>query len=232
MLRPLRPVHGLILGRSRYAEEKLEAAIRLGVSQYLIFGAGFDTYALRRASGFRTIEVFEIDHPASQSMKQDRLVGLGMPWPENLHFVPVDLEMHSIQEALARSKFDFTRRCFVAWLGTTFYLSHDAIKETLQAIAHIGLQGSELVFDYLVPERLVPPSKRSALAATRRFAAQRGEPILATYSPDEIAFLASLTGFMVSEDLSSEDLQFRYFSSRTDDLTSMPGSRLVHLRKL
>lgn len=105
LLSPLRPVHGQILGRARYAEEKLEEAVRQGVSQYVILGAGLDSFALRRADLSSTLRIYEVDHAATQRSKRNRLTDLCLPVPDNLEFVPVDLEHGSLRDALAASTY-------------------------------------------------------------------------------------------------------------------------------
>ena len=229
-LRSLRPVHGLILARSRYAEEMLESAFKQGMFQYVLLGAGFDSYALRKTSALARLSVFEVDHPASQALKQKRLAKIGLPAvPDNLHFIALDFEEQTLGEALTASPLNLNAPAFFAWLGTIYYLHRTTVEGTLRTLSSICCEGTQLVFDYLVPDKMVPTRKRAALRAIRKFASRRSEPILSTFQPIDVEEFAQNAGFEVTEDLSAEDLGRRYFSSRNDDLVPLPGCRIAHL---
>ena len=151
------PVWIQILGRARYAEEKLEEAISNGIDQYVLLGAGLDSFALRRRDLTDNVKVFELDAPASQQTKRRRLSKLKLDLPENLEFIPIDFERGSISDALTKSSFSIEHPAFFSWMGTVHYLTRDSVFQTLEAIAAFAKSGSEIVFDYSVPVELADP---------------------------------------------------------------------------
>ena len=149
-LKPLKPVGGQVVARSRYAEDKLTEAIARGVDQYVIVGAGYDSFSLRNQDAGARITVFEVDHPATQSEKRRRIEAItGGSVPANLRFVPVDFEVESLADGLSRGDFDPSRPAFFSWLGTTPYLTNEATTDSLAAMSALVAHGSELVFDFL-----------------------------------------------------------------------------------
>jgi methyltransferase (TIGR00027 family) len=157
ILGTLAPIQAQILARSRYAEEQLEKAMAIGIDQYVLLGAGLDSFALRRRDLATTLRVYELDHPASQQTKIYRLGQLRIGLPENLEFVSADFEEESVADALARSTYIRRRPAFFSWLGTVHYLTRDAVFGTLGSIASLAAPGSEIVFDYRIPKTLVDP---------------------------------------------------------------------------
>jgi methyltransferase (TIGR00027 family) len=139
----------VVLGRARYNEDKLSAAISKGISQYVIVGAGLDTFALRRPDLRNRLRVFELDHPVTQALKRDRLVQAALALPPNLHFCPTDFERESVASSLSRSPYDPIVPTFFSWLGVTFYLTRDAINATLKSIRTVAATGSEIVMEYV-----------------------------------------------------------------------------------
>ena len=144
----IHPVIGEVVARARYAEEQLELAIREGVSQYVLLGAGMDSFALRRPDLAESVVLFEVDHPATQQLKKKRLSQLGIPKPKNLVFVPVDFEQESLTDGLSKSSFSTGVPAFFSWLGTTMYLKKNAVLQTLEGVASCAEKGSRIVFDY------------------------------------------------------------------------------------
>jgi methyltransferase (TIGR00027 family) len=201
-----------IVVRARYAEDALAA---LAPSQYLVLAAGLDTYALRHD---RDIQVFEVDHPATQAWK---LAQLGSP-PEHLSFVPVDFERTTLSEALTATEFDREQRTFASWLGATYYLSHDAIAETLRGVRERTAPGTRLVLDYWSEAPLRDPRAAALLAGTRLATAFQSEPIRSLFSPAEMEALARDTGWSVREHLAPVIQNARYLAGRRDGL-AVPG---------
>lgn len=205
------------IARNRYAEDCLADAVERGsVGQYVIVGAGLDTFALRRPDLADGLAVFELDHPASQRFKRDRLEAAGLEAPESLHFVPVDMTETPVSAALADTAFDPGRPAFYSWLGVTPYLPPEAIFATLESVAEISPPGSELVFDFV---DAVGSDPETTTARVRRFMrmvdamgepAQRGLPLEA-FEAD----LARL-GFDVVELLGADEQRRRYFDSQPD----------------
>ena len=140
-----------VLSRARYAEEVLRKGIGMGIRQYVILGAGMDTFAFRCPEALRMVEVFEVDHPATQAFKRGRIAELGWEVPSRLHFVPLDFTEGTLLEIEARSPYDPSALTFFSWLGVTYYLSRDTILDTLASVARISPEESLLVFDYFEP---------------------------------------------------------------------------------
>src|SRR5262249_36495076 len=127
--------------------DRLQEAVNQGIQQYVILGAGFDTFAFRRPDLLAHLDVFEVDHPVTQSMKRQRITGWDIP--PQLHFIPVDFNQGSFRAALLQSAYDPHKRPFFSWLGVTYYLPREAIFSTLEAVRRLAPQGSTLVFDYM-----------------------------------------------------------------------------------
>jgi methyltransferase (TIGR00027 family) len=135
--------------RSRYAEDALMAAVQRGARQYVLIGGGFDSFALRRPAFFRDVEIFEIDHPATQTLKRQCIKECGISLPRSVHFVAADLASETLEAVLDGSSFRRDESGFFSWLGVTAYLTREASLAILRAVATCGARGSELVFDYV-----------------------------------------------------------------------------------
>jgi methyltransferase (TIGR00027 family) len=140
----------IVINRARYTEDTLEEAVRQGVKQYVILGAGMDTFAFRRSEMLEKLEVFEVDHPATQKFKLQRLAELEWEHPAKLHFIPIDFTKESLVTALTRSlSYDPNVKSFFSWLGVTPYLTQEEVFATLRSIAEVTPAKSIIVFDYL-----------------------------------------------------------------------------------
>jgi len=230
-LHVLRPVHGQVLARARFAEDHLEGAVRRGVRQYIVLGAGFDSFAVRLPAWARTLRVFELDRPETLAEKRRRLERAGLGCPDNLEFVPVDFERESLDEVLRRSSFTPAEPSFFSWLGVVVYLTSDSIDATLRSIQSLAPPGSELVFDYMLPDHLVDSRERGVIDFVRRLGVRRGEPYVSYHEPKHIATALSRRGFRLLEDLSPSSQHARYFAGRNDDLRPWASSHLVHARR-
>jgi methyltransferase (TIGR00027 family) len=218
----------VVLARARYTEDWLAEAMRDGVSQYVVIGAGLDTFALRRPDLQDRLRVIEIDHPATQASKQKRIREAGLTPPPNLHFAPADLEKESLAEVLSRMPYDPARPAFFSWLGVTMYLTGDAIRATLRSLRGSAAAGSQLVFDYLdravfEPENQSPP--RSRLFEIVRRA---GEPMIFGFDPSALGAELAAQGFRLLEDLGPEAQEALYFEGRTDGLRPSGSAHLAH----
>jgi len=221
LMRTLRPVGAQVVARSRYAEDVLEQAIAAGVRQYVIVGAGFDSFALRRRDLESSVRVFELDHPDTQQAKRERLrVGL----PGNLEFVAADFERETVADALSRSSFERQRTAFFSWLGTTPYLSNSATRKTLASIGRFAATGSGVVFDYLVPDNLLLEPEKLTVEKLKRFTARRGEPLVGAFHPEELEAMLASGGLELVETLTPAQQEQRYFANRRDGLRPMPAS--------
>jgi methyltransferase (TIGR00027 family) len=215
--RPDRPfsvsLRAFLVGRSRYAEDNLARAVSNGVSQYVLLGAGLDTFAHRNP--YPHLRVFEVDHPATQQWKRELLETGDLPAPENLTYVPVDFERQSLPEQLHSAGFDPKARTLFAWLGVVPYLTLEAFRSTVNFIA-AQPPGSGVVFDYSQPRSALPFRERLAHDSLASRVKLAGEPFQLFFTPSQIA--SELTAFRTVEDLGSAEINARYFSGRTDNL--------------
>ena len=203
--------------RSRFTEDHLAAA-RDRLTQYVVLGAGLDSYALRMGTGLGGLTVFEVDDPPFQEWKRQRIQELGVKPPSQLRFVPCDFEHTSIATALAAGGFAAEKACFISWLGVTQYLTHEAISDTLRWAGERP-RGSELVLTYL---------ESNAQAATLRSRmAQSGIAVLSDFSMWEMTAMVEAAGFSRIEHLLPEEAEERYFYGRTDGLKAPEIQRLL-----
>ena len=219
-----RPMRAHIVARSRLAEDALAAAYAKGLRQYLVLGAGLDTFAWRNPHA--ALRVFEADHPDTQAWKRDRWAGAGTP--DCLTFAPVDFERQSLTEGLAAAGLDLDAPLFVAWLGVVTYLTPEGFNATLGALAAIS-GGVELVFDYGQPPATLPPLVRAAYERRAAKLAAIGEPWLSFFEPAKLADRLSALGYAVTEDLGPDEINARYFDGRDDGLRVLAG-RIVRAR--
>jgi methyltransferase (TIGR00027 family) len=198
--------------RSRFAEDRLAEAVSRGVAQYVLLGAGLDTFAYRQPAWARGLRIFEIDHPASQRHKRERLTAAGLPLPANLHFVPIDFEHTSLVEGLRGHGLDPAVPTFFSWLGVMMYLQREAIDAVLALVATFPA-GSELVFTFSQPDA---PGGPPNLVAAR--AAQHGEPWQTRFDPESLTHVLHQAGFSTVTLLTPEDVNARYLRGRSDGL--------------
>ena len=211
-------LRAFIAMRSRFAEEGLAEAVSRGVRQYVLLGAGLDTFAYRAGESFSGLTIFEIDHPATQAWKRARLAEVGISAPANLVYAPVNFESETLADGLARAGFDFSRPAFFAWLGVTPYLSHATVMETLKYIVTSTAAGSEIVFDYTQPVEALDAAQRANFEAMAERVAAAGEPFKSSFDPAALARDLSALGFSAVEDFDANALNPRYFANRADGL--------------
>lgn len=209
-------ITSLTISRARYTEDSLDAAIHQGIKQYVILGAGMDTFAFRKADQLSQLHVFELDHPATQALKRKRLAELGWELPAHLHFVPLDFTKDTITTALQHSMYDSQARGFFSWLGVSYYLNRDVVFDTLRAIADVAPTGSTIVFDYLDTDAFDPEKSTARLQKMLRVLRQMGEPMESVFDPATLGTDLKRVGLYLSENLSPSDIEDRYFKRRTD----------------
>ena len=199
-----------VVARSAYAEAKLaEAVAERGVSQLVVLGAGFDTFAYRNPYGER-LRAFEVDHPATQAWKRERLATMDIAVPEWLTFAGVDFERESFAERLVEAGFDPSCRTFVFWLGVSMYLTEAAVDATLARVAGWP-GGGEIVFDYAEPPyEEMSEQSRAARQALRERVAAVGEPFLSALVPEALHARLAELGYAQIEDLAPLDLAERF----------------------
>ena len=201
-----RGIRLFIVSRSRFSEEALAASVARGTRQVVVLGAGLDTFSLRNP--FPDVRVFEVDFPATQTWKRERLKQAALVIPDTLTFAPVDFERESLADGLARAGFRRDQPAFFQWLGVTPYLTREAIASTLDFIA--GVPGSAVAFDYTEPFENQAPERRARLTAMAESAAARGEPWLSFFDPPEIAAILRGKGFGDIEDFGFADVIRHY----------------------
>lgn len=206
-------LRAFVVARSRYAEDQLAERVARGVTQYVLLGAGLDTFAHRNPHA--TLRVFEVDHPATQQWKRELLGATNLPNPPRLTYVPVDFESQSLPAQLAAAGHSSALPTFFSWLGVVPYLTLAAFRGTLGFIA-AQPAGSGLVFDYAQPRHVLPADERLAHDSLSARVQQAGEPFRLFFTPAEAA--AELAAFRRIEDLGSDELNRLYFSHRTDRL--------------
>ena len=210
MTRPMAPTGMCVVMRARYAEQALEQAVENGITQYVIIGAGMDSFAFRRSDLMERIDVFEIDHPETQGKKLERIRRLGLTIPSRLHFIPADLTKISAMEALAGSGFAMGRPTFLTLLGVVYYLTADSLAETARSLARHLPAGTLLVFDYLLDTESARPEHLSMREKLRAFVARLGEPMVSEYSLADMTALMADQGFEAVENFALPDLEQSY----------------------
>jgi methyltransferase (TIGR00027 family) len=225
---PLASIGRLITAaRSRIAEDALSKAVERGVRQVVILGAGLDTFALRNPHGAR-ISIFEVDHPATQTWKRQRLVGAELAPPPWLTFVPVDFEQDDLQQKLSSAGFQRTSAAFFTWLGVVPYLTHDAIGSTLDYMASI--QNSEVVFDYMEPPEALSEEIREVVTERTKQLEKTEERWASRFEPACIAAILRAHGFYDMEDISFQQIASRFGRDVQGLATGQAGVHIVHAK--
>ncbi|MGH7531702.1 MAG: class I SAM-dependent methyltransferase [Gemmatimonadales bacterium] len=212
-----------IVTRSRYTEDRLREAVQRGTSQYVVLGAGFDTFAYRPPTWASALRIFEVDHPASQEAKRTRLAKADIEVPGNVTFVPIDFETTPLLSGLAAGGIALDRPTFFSWLGVLVYLEQAAIDAVFDAVARFP-SGSEIVFTFS------PPDRDGAASGLARRAALMGEPWKTRLEPDVLLAQLRRAGFSECGLVDPAELADRYFRDRHDDLPPPRRERLAWAR--
>jgi len=216
-----------IVARARFIEDLVVEQAGHGVRQYVILGAGLDTFAQRRPEIASGLRIFEVDQPSAQAWKRRRLIELGFGIPEWLRLVPVDFEAGwSWWERLTTADFDAGRPAVVASTGVAMYLTRDANAATLRQIAALA-PGSTLAMTFMLPLELVDSEERPLREATEKGARAAGTPVISFFSPAEMLALARESGFREARHVSATSLTQRYFAGRTDGLRPSSSEELL-----
>ena len=193
------------LCRAAYTEQALKTAVLTGTKQYVMLGAGLDTFAFRETEFLSKYRVFEVDHPLTQKDKQERIARASWTVPDNLNFIPVDFTRDSLAERLIAGGFDPSVKSFFSWLGVTYHLSAQAIDAMLSALSSLCADGSTIVFDYPDENFFDAPEKR--VQNTIMMAKAGGEPMQSAFSYSELEKLLEKHGFLIYELLTPDDIQ-------------------------
>ena len=216
-----------IVARARFIEDLVAEQAGEGIGQYVILGAGLDTFAQRRPEIATRLRVFEVDQPGPQAWKRRRLIELGFGVPEWLRLVPVDFEAgESLWELLAAAGFDAGRPAVVVSTGVSMYLTKEANAATLQQFAGL-VPGSTLAMTFLLPPELLDDAYRPGYDAAARGARAAGTPFISFYTPEEMLELARDAGFKDARHVSAPILNRRYFAGRKDGLQMSKGEELL-----
>jgi methyltransferase (TIGR00027 family) len=211
-----------IAARTRFAEDALAAAVARGVTQLVVLGAGLDTYAYR-TNLLDRLRVFEVDHPATQAWKRQRLASASIPVPSALTFAPIDFERDTLAEGLAAAGFDPAGQSFFTWLGVVPYLTEQAVFATLGFIASLP-GGAHVVFDYAnPPDEIAEPERRAAHEALAARVAAAGEVFRSYFDTDALGARLRALGFREIEDLGPADIAARYFPGRAGAASDRGG---------
>ncbi len=217
-------LRALLVARSRLAEDVLRGSVAAGVSQYVVLGAGLDTFAHRNP--YPELRVFEVDHPATQAWKQELLRSAGLPQPACLTNIPVDFECQSAGDELRSAGWNPAAPTFFSWLGVVPYLTLEAFRSTVAFLAHQPT-GSGVAFDYGQPRSVLPHLEQLAFDSLSARVELAGENFKLFFTPPQLA--SELAAFKGIEDLGAPDLNARYFADRRDDLRLRgKAPRIVH----
>ena len=216
-----------IVARARFIEDLVAEQASRGVAQYVILGAGLDTFAQRRTDIASRLRVFEVDQPGPQTWKRKRLIELGYGIPDWLRLVPVDFEAsESWLEQLATAGFDPARPAVIASTGVSMYLTREATAAMLRQIARLA-HGSTLAMTFLLPPELLDDADRPGLQASERGARAAGTPFVSFYTPSELLALAREAGFNDAQHVAGTSFRQRYFAGRPDGLRPSSGEDLL-----
>jgi methyltransferase (TIGR00027 family) len=217
--------------RSRFAEDEWHLSEQNGVQQYVILGAGLDTYPYR-ASGNngprpQTARIFEVDFPDTQVWKRQCLASAGIPIPANLTYAPVDFAASTLRQGLAEAGFDQHAPAFFSWLGVAYYLDEETVMNTLRYVASCA-KGSAIVFDYAVLASLLGPVEREKLALVTANCAAAGEPWQSFFDPAGFTSALQELGFSSATSYSIPQLHQRFLTGRTDGLQVGGLCQIMH----
>ncbi len=212
-----RAMRSWMVVRSRFAEDQLAGAVERGVRQYVLLGAGLDTFAWRNPFHHSGLQIFEIDHPATQAWKCELAAASGLDKPDNTRYVPVDFEHDSLATCLSRAGFDRTVPVFFSWLGVVPYMTLQAFRQTIDFLGTCAAR-SGLVFDYALPADALTERERILQQYLAARVAQTGEPFRLFFLPDEVRAELARAGWNLTDDLDGVALHRRYFEGRVDGL--------------
>jgi methyltransferase (TIGR00027 family) len=212
--------------RSRYTEDLLAEAVQRRVGQFVILGAGLDTFAYRQPAFARELEIYEVDHPATQAWKRERLAAAEIAVPDNLRWAPIDFEEQTLAAGLEAAGFDASQPAFFSWLGVTQYLTLAAIDATLEVVAALP-SPSTIVVSFMLPDADLPSEEAAAARVIAEDAATKGEPWLTRISPMQLAARLAKLGFREVVHLTPEEANARYFAGRQDGLRAPYVAQLI-----
>jgi methyltransferase (TIGR00027 family) len=217
--------------RARFVDEEVESAVRRGVGQYVILGAGLDSFAWRRPDLMTEIELFEVDRPSTQGWKQQRMSMADLTHPANLHFVGLEFSVsEGLSIEMTEADFDPQRPSIWSWMGVIVYLHAEVVESTLRHIAHLAVPGSRLLASYTVTPDLMDSDSREFDLLARSASAEGGEDHITVFAPKEIEAMARNSGWRTAASVNPASFA-PWFSNRTDGLTPASYERILVVDK-
>jgi methyltransferase (TIGR00027 family) len=226
----LRPMRLFIAARSRFSEDTLAACVARGVRQVVVLGAGLDTFSLRNPFAANGVRVFEVDYPATQDWKRERLKQADLAVPASLTFAPVDFERQALAEGLKAAGFEADRPAFFQWLGVVPYLTREAVAATLRVVA--AVPQSSVVFDYAEPFENYPDGRREHVMAVAARTASLGEPWFSLFDPADLSAMLRGLGFGEIEDLGLAEISDRFYGALKQGISIGAGPHVVRAQRI
>lgn len=215
--------------RSLYNEDWLFEALDRGVKQYVMIGAGLDSFALRAAAHYPDVKIYELDHPDTQALKIKTLSQLGKI-PANVEFAPINFELEKISDALQRSSYDVKELGYFSWLGTTHYLKPETTLSTLRDLAAFAASESEIVFDYSIPYQNLQGLERLGTMSLSQVTHFLNEPIIGFFDTEHLHNSLRNMGYVIVEDMSGKDITERYLAWRKNEMRHTDAAHLIRLQ--
>lgn len=217
-----KPLRASIVARARFIEDVAKEQIAKGITQYVLLGAGLDSFAQRNADISSQVDIYEIDQPETLAWKEDRLIEEGYNIPGNLHFVPVNFETSSWLDKLINKGFDIKQTAIISCTGVTLYLTKEAVADTLKKMVSLAPDSTIAIAFYLPPEQLEGDDK-SLMEMSIKGAAASGTPFVSFFAVEEIVQLAEDIGLKEIQTVSTKDMTDQYFKNRADNLIPANG---------
>ncbi len=211
-------LRAFMAARARFTEDQLAHLRSAGIRQYVILGAGLDTFAYRDPTPQLPLRVWEVDYPSTQAWKRARLAEANIAIPVHVTYAAIDFEREALPDVLAAAGFDANAGALFAWLGVTQYLTQEAIRATLGYVAAATRAGGGVVFDYSLAPHLLSPTQRAVRAMLEEKVSNAGEPWRSTFEPAALVAELRELGFAVAEDVVPDEINGRYLAGRTDGL--------------
>lgn len=218
-----------LVSRAKYVEEQLLLAIQRGVKQYMILGAGLDTFAFRQGTLPKDFIIYEVDHPFTQALKRNRIQEMGLEIPDNVKFVPVDFTKDSLHDEIKKVGFDEQKLSFFSLLGVVMYLNKNVFYHLLSLVSDMSPNGSSFIFDYLDDTAFNNELASQKMIQMRQITAQAGEPIITGFDPFDLDVELQDYKMLVYENLSPQNIEERYFKNREDELHAFDHFHFAHL---
>lgn len=221
-LKVIKPIIIAIFVRARFCEDLVQEAIESGIDQYVILGAGYDSFGMRRTDLNTRVTVFEVDQLATQTVKLQRMEHRGISNPTNVRYVAVDFNKDDMFERLIESGYDKSKPTVFSWFGVTYYLPTSTLKQMLNQISTTCAPGSSILFDFQYQFSVTPKEWRHAQIKMCEFVEKKGEPMMTRFGTGAIEEFVQECGFTTVDTLTSSEVNQRFLSHRSDNLTFPP----------